>query len=461
MAKSGCIGVRLRRTVALGCVLLAASLSAAADQGLPPGIGIELTLEGPVFVDAKGMTLYIGEGRACNDSHRIELQPTDNAGSNRDVAFALELPLSCAQKNPPLLASANAQPFGMWTLIERDDGAKQWAYDGHPLHTSIKDQQRGDINGSYRVRIGSSEPNARPVAQAPMPDLPAGLTVRETVAGLVFASHTGKTLYYQDPGSKRSECTGSCAQKWQPFYAPALASTTGVGKQWSIVTGAGGGKQWAYDGHPLYTYAYDAPAHGGQLFGHTFGSIWGPSIEGWRIAIAKAAPRYPAEVSLHVLPATWEQFNTPLPKVIYADSRGLTLYTMHCRPGRAGLSCDDIGDDPRYWLDYCGGETRCAKTWRPLPAPANAQSIDHLWSVITIDPKHPFRPIATGEGMRVWAFRGRPVFTYVRDALPGDFQGDDQAFAISGDGFQARPIPAYGRQTEARAPQLMLSTISP
>ena len=34
-----------------------------------------------------------------------------------------------------------------YTIIARDDGAKQWAYKGKPLYTFAKDQKTGDITG--------------------------------------------------------------------------------------------------------------------------------------------------------------------------------------------------------------------------------------------------------------------------------------------------------------------------
>lgn len=445
-------------TPVLSCALLMGWCAAAHSQ-MPPGIGVTVTIEGPVFVDQRGMTLYLGEGRACNEDHSANVTPSSGAGANRKASLSVDLPLSCIEKSPPSIAPADARPLGLWTLHERDGGIRQWAYDGKPLHTSIKDRAPGEINGSYRIRLGSSEPNETSVAQAPMPGLPPGLTVRETVAGLVFATHSGKTLYY--PASKKllSDCTGACARTWQSLNAPALADTEGLAKEWSIVTRPDGAKQWAYQGNPLFTYTYDAEAHGGQMLGDTFGSIWGPSVAGWQIAIAKTPPRHPAEVTAQQLPGSWEQFNTPLPATVYANSKGMTLYAMHCRQGeRRALSCDDVGDDPRYWLSFCGGEEQCAKTWRPLAAPANANAIDDIWSVMVIDPKQPFRRLGQGDpGARVWAYRGRPVFTYVHDTLPGDFYGDDQGFAITGDGMQARPIAAYARSSEARKPVVILS----
>ena len=79
-----------------------------------------------VWVDAKGMTLYVfdkdaGGKSACNGP--------------------------CATNWPPLMAGADAKAAGDWTVITRDDGSKQWAYKGKPLYTWVKDTKAGDMTG--------------------------------------------------------------------------------------------------------------------------------------------------------------------------------------------------------------------------------------------------------------------------------------------------------------------------
>jgi len=53
----------------------------------------------------------------------------------------------CATNWPPLKAEASALPMGEWSVITRDDGAKQWAFKGKPLYFWIKDQKPGDKTG--------------------------------------------------------------------------------------------------------------------------------------------------------------------------------------------------------------------------------------------------------------------------------------------------------------------------
>ena len=53
----------------------------------------------------------------------------------------------CAANWPPMMAGADAKASGDWTIIARDDGAKQWAYKGKPVYTWSKDAKPGDMTG--------------------------------------------------------------------------------------------------------------------------------------------------------------------------------------------------------------------------------------------------------------------------------------------------------------------------
>lgn len=102
----------------------ALALSSAAIAAAPAKTG--KTAKGDVLVDSKGMTLYVfdkdaGGKSACNGP--------------------------CATNWPPLAAGAGDTSDGHWTVITRDDGKKQWAYEGKPLYTWIKDAKAGDVTG--------------------------------------------------------------------------------------------------------------------------------------------------------------------------------------------------------------------------------------------------------------------------------------------------------------------------
>ncbi|WLH63123.1 hypothetical protein [Pseudomonas sp. FP2300] len=83
-----------------------------------------------MFTDHKGMTLYTfakdsGGKSMCNDK--------------------------CAANWPPLMAKDGDKSTGDWTVIKRDDGTKQWAYDGKPVYTFVMDKKAGDMTGEGKM----------------------------------------------------------------------------------------------------------------------------------------------------------------------------------------------------------------------------------------------------------------------------------------------------------------------
>lgn len=418
----------------LSCAQLAAA--ASTPTPMPPGIDIRLTLAGPVFVDPQGMTLYrVDKGDtlgldtfACPDHPltRIELallgynQITEVPMNVFDPATRR----ACTEKFPPFAAPAAAKPIGDWSVHTRANGVRQWAYRGAPLQTSIKDTLPGHVNGG-----GVFTP-----AMAPL-HAPPNIELRVTTVGLVWSNHLGKTLYYQD-GAK-----DVARQEWQPLLAPVAASTTRLSSEWSIVKGSSGLRQWAWQGKPLFTYVNDTENR--QRQGEPAGGLvdivgekYGQPPTGWRVALLKPAPGHPAEVRIVSHPP--DRAGTRG----YADRDGAALYVMNCGESTADLlDCDDVGDSPRYWLSFCGGEERCSRSWRPLMAPAGAKPVDDVWSVMVLNPHHPFKRLQAGEqGISVWAWRGRPVFTHTRYRQPGDYS----AFAgRAGSMMGSSPIVAY------------------
>lgn len=79
-----------------------------------------------IFTDAKGMTLYTYDKDAKGKSNCYD---------------------KCAANWPPLKAEAGAKDEGGWTVVNRTDGSKMWAYDGKPLYTFVKDKKAGDTAG--------------------------------------------------------------------------------------------------------------------------------------------------------------------------------------------------------------------------------------------------------------------------------------------------------------------------
>ena len=105
-------------------LLLSACAYAGSTGSEPASVG--KTALGEVLADSAGMTLY---------------------------TFAKDTPAvsncygKCAELWPPLAAAADARPNGLYGVISRKDGSRQWAYQGMPLYGWVKDKQPGDTSG--------------------------------------------------------------------------------------------------------------------------------------------------------------------------------------------------------------------------------------------------------------------------------------------------------------------------
>ena len=92
----------------------------------------------------------------------------------------------------------------------------------------------------------------------------------QTSAGQVVSTTNGMTLYtYDKDTANQSTCYGECAQNWPPYLANGAYKPF---DQMTIVSRTDGTQQWAYDGHPLYTFVQDkAP---GEIKGNGFHNNW-------------------------------------------------------------------------------------------------------------------------------------------------------------------------------------------
>ncbi|HVH77721.1 MAG TPA: hypothetical protein VM755_22625 [Stellaceae bacterium] len=115
---------KIPRAIAFAAALSLAACAGAAVSSTAPSI--RRTALGPVFADAKGMTLYTYDG--------------DRPGLSKCDGL-------CAIAWPPAGAAADARPAGRFTLITRADGSRQWAYKGAPLYGYFRDSKPGDTAG--------------------------------------------------------------------------------------------------------------------------------------------------------------------------------------------------------------------------------------------------------------------------------------------------------------------------
>ncbi|WP_112810809.1 hypothetical protein [Ensifer sp.] len=104
---------------------IAISLVAGSALAAPPVKTVE-TAKGNVLAAANGMTLYTFKNDKKGESTCYE---------------------SCATNWPPFMVEGDAKAEGAFTIVDRKDGAKQWAKDGMPLYFWIKDKKMGDATG--------------------------------------------------------------------------------------------------------------------------------------------------------------------------------------------------------------------------------------------------------------------------------------------------------------------------
>ena len=92
----------------------------------------------------------------------------------------------------------------------------------------------------------------------------------DTSKGKALVDGKAMTLYIFDRDTTgTSNCNGPCATNWPPLAASADAKPSGP---WTVVTRGDGGKQWAYNGKPLYTFSKDAKA--GDVAGDGVNNVW-------------------------------------------------------------------------------------------------------------------------------------------------------------------------------------------
>jgi predicted lipoprotein with Yx(FWY)xxD motif len=82
----------------------------------------------------------------------------------------------------------------------------------------------------------------------------------------------------------------------------------------------------------------------------------------------------------------------------WVDIKGMSLYSY---------------DQDTDGVSKCTGD--CATAWPPLAAEAGIEGVDE-WTVVTRD-----------DGSSQWAFRGHPLYTFIKDTRPGEVNGDGAA----------------------------------
>jgi len=252
------------------------------------------------------------------------------------------------------------------------------------------------LNVSLSVFVAlSAKAGAPPVA-------PKDIVLLEKGYGWVITDAEQMTLYVSksDTVPGKSNCVNDCAVTWPPYIASEGVAT---GDGWSVIKRVDEiddveveRLQWVYNDKPLYRYSVDQGP--GDTYGEGIGLLWD-------IAIIEA----PTPPSITI--------EKTLLGYVAANRHQKTLYKPSKETEVASLCVD----------------TDCDKNWSPVVAPRIASAVGD-WNVIARD-----------DGLKQWAYKGQPLFSYVGDVLIREFEGHGVVYDEDGNVMEAMVI-------EPRAP---------
>jgi predicted lipoprotein with Yx(FWY)xxD motif len=204
-------------------------------------------------------------------------------------------------------------------------------------------------------------------------EVPAGITARETPAGVYFANDKGMALYtYAQDKPGKSVCNNDCAKAWPPVVAPADAKNQG---EWSVIKRDDGSLQWALHEKPVYTYVRDT--YPGGALGDRVGNAWNVAFD-------------------PILMPPGINVRATYVGRILVDGRGLTLYARSDEKPGGKPACVE----------------KCVHTWTPLFAPIMANTVGD------------FTPVKREDGSLQWAYKGQRLYLNTNDFKPAQTSGD-------------------------------------
>ncbi|OYY74246.1 MAG: hypothetical protein B7Y40_05805 [Gammaproteobacteria bacterium 28-57-27] len=259
----------------------------ASGQPVPPGTTTETSQNyNRVVVQAKAPGT--GDFIADSDlgvilgaqSSRLTLYVFSKDAPGKSVCN-ISTSSQCANVWPPLFADNSAKEEGDYSIIKRDDGARQWAYRGYPLYffngdaSHPADTAPGDnygflVNNVWFVvrpdpfQAGKALGTEVWLGKGSILDFKVNdeqISITNPLAQINSGqrrSVEGMTLYIfaNDKGDGVSACNGGCATKWPPLYADLFSIPPS--KDFSLIQRNNGTSQWAYKGKPLYFWYQDA-----------------------------------------------------------------------------------------------------------------------------------------------------------------------------------------------------------
>ncbi|MEK8129175.1 plastocyanin/azurin family copper-binding protein [Paenibacillus filicis] len=211
--------------------------------------------------------------------------------------------------------------------------------------------------------------------------LPAGERIAlrtDAKLGKLLVDGKGRTLYFfSNDAQNLDACQGPCRTNWPLLNADQLQIPAGLNaSDFALVTHADGSKQWSYKGWPLYTFVKDAKA--GDTLGEGVNSVWFVAKPDYRVMLGSSKELGP----------------------YLTDDHGRTLYYF-------------AKDKPQ--TSVCEG--MCLANW-----PAFGAAADSVPSTLNTGD---FGTVTRSDGSQQAAFKGYPLYYFVKDAKHGDTTGQN------------------------------------
>ena len=126
-------------------------VAALVNFYLPPNVALTNTPGlGKILATTAGKTLYRRDGYIFQSGggHNLRRGQPQRPAVGRDIGANAMCGSECQKMWRPFVAGADAEPRGFWGIVVRDDGSKQWSYQGYALWTYAGDKRPGDMTGN-------------------------------------------------------------------------------------------------------------------------------------------------------------------------------------------------------------------------------------------------------------------------------------------------------------------------
>ncbi len=352
----------------------------------------DLSENGVIFTSESGLSLYLFDNDSAGASS-CNAEAGAPAGGSNDTS-------SCAAIWPPLLAASDATASGSFTLVSRDDGTNQWAWNDFPLYQFMNDSAQGEINGDGVNGIWHL---ARP---APLKSVTVSgqqrwqgnqtilsATSTADVLELFRADKDGFSLYIFDNDSIDTvNCiSDACTTNWPPLMADGGAKPNGM----LTLVERGEEQQWAYNGKPLYFFTNDTAA--GDSNGDGIGNVW------------HLATQDPAQIRTNAAGTLLTATGKTSALVEDSNNAGSFIVEVKAWDQFTLYTFANDGDEQSNCVDTC------AQNWPAFIAPEGATASGDF-SIFT-----------RGDGNAQWAYKQQPLYFFVNDTEKAQANGDGAA----------------------------------